>query len=174
LDGWPAPLVNRRNIMTDDAEQALQQLLEQEGRRPYADGAAITENGRQRQGAATFDAAVQDVTAKLGNAGVDQLVNLMVKKPPTSPLTSSLSPATIGPLALASRSSCRVRGSPGRKGGSKVKVMAGERVVFTEENNPQQYLKLVASGEVDDTLLEALGDYVKRQRKRLKKDEAAN
>jgi hypothetical protein len=98
-----------------NAEQALQQLLEQEGRRLYADGAAITENGRQRHGAATFDAAVQDVTAKLGNAGVDQLVNLMVKKPPTSPLTSSLSPATIGPSALASRSSCRVRGSPGRK-----------------------------------------------------------
>ena len=59
-----------------NAEQALQQLLEQEGRRLYTDGAAITENGRQRHGAATFDAAVQDVTAKLGNAGVDQLVNL--------------------------------------------------------------------------------------------------
>jgi len=48
-----------------------------------------------------------------------------------------------------------------------VKIMAGERVVFTEENTPQQYLKLVACGEVDDTLLEALEDYVKRQRKRL-------
>jgi hypothetical protein len=34
---------------------------------------------------------------------------------------------------------------------------------------------IAASGEVDDTLLEALEDYVKRQRKRLeKKDEAAN
>lgn len=58
--------------------------------------------------------------------------------------------------------------------GTQVKVMAGERVVFTEENNPQQYLKLVASGEVDDSLLEALEDYVKRQRKRLQKGEAAN
>jgi hypothetical protein len=29
-------------------------------------------------------------------------------------------------------------------------------------------------GVVDDSLLEALEDYVKRQRKRLKKDEAAN
>jgi hypothetical protein len=37
-----------------DAEQALQQLLEQEGQRLYADGAAITENGRQRHGAATL------------------------------------------------------------------------------------------------------------------------
>jgi hypothetical protein len=77
LDARPAPVeLKRRNIMADATEQALQQLREQEGRRLYADGAAITENGRQRHGAATFDAAVQDVTAKLGNAGVDQLVNL--------------------------------------------------------------------------------------------------
>lgn len=45
--------------------------------------------------------------------------------------------------------------------------MDGERVVFTEEGTPNQYLKLVASGEVDDVLLEALEDFVKRQRKRL-------
>jgi hypothetical protein len=45
--------------------------------------------------------------------------------------------------------------------------MAGERIVFTEETNPQQYVKLVASGEVDETLLDALQDYVKRQKKRL-------
>jgi hypothetical protein len=44
-----------------------------------------------------------------------------------------------------------------------------------EENSPQTCVKLIAGGEVDDTLLEALEDYVKRQRKRLrKKDEAAN
>jgi hypothetical protein len=45
--------------------------------------------------------------------------------------------------------------------------MDGERVVFTEETNPTNYVKLVASGDVDDSLLEALEDYVKRQRKRL-------
>ena len=44
--------------------------------------------------------------------------------------------------------------------------MAGERVVFTEETNPQNYLKLLAGGEVDETML-ALEDYVKRQKKRL-------
>jgi hypothetical protein len=49
----------------------------------------------------------------------------------------------------------------------KVKIMEGERVVFTEENSPEAYVKLIASGIVDDTLLEALEDYVKRQRKRL-------
>jgi hypothetical protein len=29
--------------------------------------------------------------------------------------------------------------------------MEGERVVFTEESNPQSYLKLIASGDVDET-----------------------
>ena len=55
--------------------------------------------------------------------------------------------------------------------------MDGERVVFTEESNPQNYLKLIASGDVDGTMLEALEDYVKRQKKRLglpEKKEAAN
>jgi hypothetical protein len=54
---------------------------------------------------------------------------------------------------------------PSPKG--KVKIMEGERVVFTEETDPQTYIKLIASGFVDDSLLEALEDYVKRQRKRL-------
>lgn len=49
----------------------------------------------------------------------------------------------------------------------KVKLMDGERIVFTEESNPQNYLKLIASGDVDETMLEALEDYVKRQKKRL-------
>jgi hypothetical protein len=51
--------------------------------------------------------------------------------------------------------------------------MAGERVVFTEESNPQNYLKLIASGDVDGAMLEALEDYVKRQKKRLGISEAA-
>jgi hypothetical protein len=37
----------------------------------------------------------------------------------------------------------------------KVKLMDGERVVFTEESNPQNYLKLIANGDVDGTMLEA-------------------
>ena len=51
--------------------------------------------------------------------------------------------------------------------GARVALMDGERVVFTEESSPQQYFKLVASGEPDEYLLEALADYVKRQRRRL-------
>jgi len=61
--------------------------------------------------------------------------------------------------------------------GGKAKTMAGERVVFTEENSPHQYVKLLASGDVDEILLDAIEDYVKRQKKRLAKakdDEAAN
>jgi len=49
----------------------------------------------------------------------------------------------------------------------KVRIMDGERVVFTEESNPQQYVKLLVSGDVDETLLDALQDYVRRQKKRL-------
>jgi len=45
--------------------------------------------------------------------------------------------------------------------------MDGERVVFTEEANPHNYLKSVAGGEADETMLEALADYVKCQGKRL-------
>jgi hypothetical protein len=45
--------------------------------------------------------------------------------------------------------------------------MEGERVVFTEESDPQRYVKLIASGELDESLLDGLSDYVKRQRKRL-------
>lgn len=49
-------------------------------------------------------------------------------------------------------------------------AMEGERVVFTEENSPQQYVKLIATGEVDEILLDAIEDYVKRQKKRLERE----
>jgi hypothetical protein len=52
--------------------------------------------------------------------------------------------------------------------GRQVKIMEGERVVFTEESDPQRYIKLVAAGDIDESLLDALTDYVKRQRKRLR------
>lgn len=47
------------------------------------------------------------------------------------------------------------------------RIMEGERVVFSEETGSDQYLKLVAAGPLDDSLLEALEDYIRRQRKRL-------
>jgi hypothetical protein len=54
---------------------------------------------------------------------------------------------------------------PAQHGG--YRIMEGERVVFSEETGSDQYLKLVAAGEMDDGLLEALEDYIRRQRKRL-------
>ena len=57
---------------------------------------------------------------------------------------------------------------PLRNTKSGVPVIEGERVAFIEEGQPGQYLKLIASGAVDDFMLEALDDFVKRQRKRLR------
>jgi len=79
-------------------------------------------------------------TPKVGFPAMDEAFSGMFKRPPTAP-----------PLEA-----------------EKVKIMEGERIAFTEEGQPGQYLKLVASGEVDDTMLEALEDFVKRQRKRIK------
>jgi hypothetical protein len=65
----------------------------------------------------------------------------------------------------ASQASPLTVATPQRQSG--VALMDGERIVFTEEGLPNQYLKLIASGAIDDGLLEALEDFVKRQRKRL-------
>jgi hypothetical protein len=48
-----------------------------------------------------------------------------------------------------------------------IRLMDGERIVFVEEFAPRQYVKLIASGDVDWSLLDAIEDYVKRQKKRL-------
>jgi hypothetical protein len=39
-------------------------------------------------------------------------------------------------------------------------------LLFDKPKRLQSYLKLVASGEVDGTMLEALEDYVKRRKRR--------
>jgi hypothetical protein len=86
----------------------------------------------------------------------------------------------VAPTAAASGDDEELDGSKGKSGTGfkplppppfqpigKVKLMDGERIVFTEESNPQSYLKLIASGDVDEMMLEALEDYVKRQKRRL-------
>lgn len=50
---------------------------------------------------------------------------------------------------------------------AKVPLMEGERIVFAEESGPQQYLRIVASGEIDTYFVGALDDYVRRQKGRL-------
>lgn len=42
-----------------------------------------------------------------------------------------------------------------------------ERVIFTEEGGPGQQLKVLVSGEFDLSLLEALANFVTRQKRRL-------
>ena len=59
----------------------------------------------------------------------------------------------------------RIEAQPVRR---EVGLMEGERVIFVDEAAVGQYLKLVASGDLDDTLLEALEDFTKRWRKRLR------
>jgi hypothetical protein len=44
--------------------------------------------------------------------------------------------------------------------------MEGERVVFTHEIEPAHAVRVVASGEVDGGVLDALTDYVSRQREK--------
>ena len=46
-------------------------------------------------------------------------------------------------------------------------VMDGERVVFSEEIGTANYLKLVANGEMNTDLLDALEDFIKRQKRRI-------
>jgi len=47
------------------------------------------------------------------------------------------------------------------------KIMQGERIIFTEEESPQQHLRLIAAGDLNEYLLDALDNFVERQRKRL-------
>ncbi len=48
-----------------------------------------------------------------------------------------------------------------------VAVMSGERVIFVDEVSPGRHLRVIASGEVDEELLDALEDFTKRRKKRL-------
>ena len=50
-------------------------------------------------------------------------------------------------------------------------VMEGERVVFSEEVGTANYLKLVAKGEMNTDLLDALEDFIRRQKKRIESQE---
>lgn len=54
---------------------------------------------------------------------------------------------------------------PAQRGG--YQVMEGERVVFSEEVGTANYLKLVAHGDMNADLLDALEDFIKRHKKRL-------
>jgi hypothetical protein len=48
-----------------------------------------------------------------------------------------------------------------------VPAVEGERIIFVDEPAPGHYLKVIASGALDASLLEALEDFMKRRKKRL-------
>ena len=47
--------------------------------------------------------------------------------------------------------------------------MEGERIVFSEEVGNDAYLKLVANGDMNADLLDALSDFIERQKRRLER-----
>lgn len=51
--------------------------------------------------------------------------------------------------------------------GERIILKEDERIIFKEEESPKQYVWLVAAGDLNEYLLEALEDFIKRQRKRL-------
>ncbi len=62
-------------------------------------------------------------------------------------------------------------GSPSSRGAGEATrgPGAGERIVFTEEAGGGRRLKLIATGDIDADMLEALEDFIKRQKRRLAK-----
>jgi hypothetical protein len=55
-----------------------------------------------------------------------------------------------------------------RQGASQAAPLSdAERIVFVEEGAPGQHVKLVVSGELDEFTLDALTNYIERQRRRL-------
>jgi len=80
-------------------------------------------------------------------------------KIPADRVDESVPPAKEDPAVSHHRATSQPqRPTPPPRERDEVRMMEGERVVFTEEGQPSQYLKLIASGEVDAGMLEALED----------------
>jgi ribosomal protein S19E (S16A) len=56
---------------------------------------------------------------------------------------------------------------------SSVRIMEGERIVFTHEVEPAHAVRILASGEIDESVLDALELYVQLQKKRLERERLA-
>jgi hypothetical protein len=57
---------------------------------------------------------------------------------------------------------------------SDVLLSSEERIVFTEEGEPGQRIKLIASGVLDEFMLDALENYIVRQKRRLNRPERSD
>ena len=64
---------------------------------------------------------------------------------------------------LAERTGCELY-LPPAKG---IKPMEGERIVFTHEIEPTHGVRILASDEIDDSVIDALELYIQLQKKRL-------
>ena len=53
------------------------------------------------------------------------------------------------------------------------RLMEGERIVFTHEVEPTHGVRVLATGEIDDSVLDALELYIQLQKKRLERDRKA-
>jgi len=71
------------------------------------------------------------------------------------------------PALIAEPARLTVSATPATSNHERGTLMEGERIVFSEETGPAQSLRLIAKGDLDASLLEALEDYIKRQKKRL-------
>lgn len=140
-----------RDRFTDGipSENVIRSFLIQQG---YADAAigpavkAFLETNRFLEDAGAYDGHGNDVESESESSSSDESEG-PIQLPAVIPTATA--PST----------------PPTQQGG--YRLMEGERVVFSEETGTEQYLKLVAAGPLDDSLLEALEDYIRRQRKRL-------
>jgi hypothetical protein len=119
----------------------------------------VLKGGFSEDGAEKFLRVYDETIAYAGLSDSDKIVSDPEEDPPAEPGEGEDKEDDPSP-SPATRSTV----PPARSG---VRLMEGERVVFTEESDPTRYIKLIASGDIDETLLDALTDYVKRQRKRL-------
>jgi hypothetical protein len=143
-DQWPDGFVSENALRSFLMRKGFASVAVHPAMKAYFD----TYDLLRQEGATESHRATSATTGELISADVAEQTRgalISVAPPPTFSVTAAL-PA-IGP---------------------EVSKMGGtERVVFVEEAGPAQYLKLVASGELDAGMLEALEDYIKRQKKRL-------
>jgi hypothetical protein len=83
-------------------------------------------------------------------------------------MAPEITPETGKPVTLPAGSMPRANSVSG------VVVGQGERVVFIEEGEPGQQIKLVAAGSLDEYMLDALENYIARQKRRLKRPSENN
>jgi hypothetical protein len=84
------------------------------------------------------------------------------------PMENDLPTQSKAAAPASSQSQPHTYRQPAERTAQHVAINEAERIVFVEEGMRGQYVKLVVSGELDEITLEALSDYIERQKRRLK------